>query len=620
MTGHTSRANDTSDLFGNYKAEWLGERIFDYFRTPAYFPDLERPRPCVLIGGRGTGKTTVLRCLSYEGRFALDRDPANIPSWDYYGFYYRVNTNRVSAFKGPELTPERWQKLFGHYVNLLFTQNVTKFLDWYATHCPTAPNLSEGLCLDVSRALNVKDATDLAGLRSSIRRGLSNFERLLNNIKAEQDLQLSLQGAPLDTLFAGLREMPQFAGKSFFFLLDEYENLLDDQQVVVNSLLKHATEDYTFKIGVRELGWRKRYTLSDTEELTSPADYVRIDISVLLTGNQFRDFARDVCDARLKNMLEPAASIVDLLPAATAEAEAHALGAAKVAKPIRERIRISSDARIARGADTLSDLEVILIDLRGRQRGMTIEKALREQRSNSDEWRNFVENYRYAALFQITDAGSTITKLYCGWTTYTTMAASNIRYLLELVDFAFREHRQCDGPPGEPFSWETQTKAAQAVGRKNLFELEGFREGALLVKLTIGLGRLFQIMARRPEGHAPEQNQFTLSAVEKLSTPVEALLTNAVMHSALVRTIANKLNQTDARSYDYSLHPIFSAFFGISHRRKRKIMINPDDLLVLVNDPGRGVRQLLENGPENVREPLPEQLRLFEAYLDDADQ
>jgi hypothetical protein len=618
MIGQTARANEASDLFGNYKAEWLGERIFDYFRTPAYFPDLERPRPCVLIGGRGTGKTTVLRCLSYEGQFALDRDPSKIPEWAYYGFYYRVNTNRVSAFQGPELPPERWQKLFGHYINLLLCQNVTKFLDWYAEACPSAPAMDGALCLEVSRSLNVEDATDLATLRSSIRKGLSDFERLLNNIKAEQSLPISLQGAPLDILFAGLRQMPQFAEKSFFFLLDEYENLLDDQQVVVNSLLKHATVDYTFKIGVRELGWRKRYTLSATEELTSPADYVRIDIALHLTGNNFREFARDVCDARLKNMLAPTAnSIIDLLPSATAEDEAEFLGAAKVAAPIREKIRLSLDVRIARNADTLSDLDVLLVDLRGRQRGMTLEKALREQRSDSEAWRNFVENYRYALLFQITEPGSAITKLYCGWTTYTTMAASNIRYLLELVDYAFREHGQVNAVPGDPFSWQTQTRAAQAVGRKNLFELEGFREGALLVKLTIGLGRFFQIMARRPEGHSPEQNQFSLATGAKLSAKVEALLTNAVMHSALVRTIANKLNHADSRSYDYSLHPIFSAFFGISHRRKRKVNVVPEDLLVLVEDPGRGVRRLLESERDEVREPLPEQLRLFEAYLDD---
>ena len=179
MTVPTSRASEASKLFGNYKAEWLGEQIFDYFRAPAYFPDLERPRPCVLIGGRGTGKTTVLRCLSYEGRFALDPDPEKIADWEYFGFYYRANTNRVSAFKGPELSAERWQKLFGHYVNLLLCQSATNFLDWYARLCPHARPIGGDLCIEVSRSLNVSDANNLVELRDVIRNGLSEFERLL---------------------------------------------------------------------------------------------------------------------------------------------------------------------------------------------------------------------------------------------------------------------------------------------------------------------------------------------------------------------------------------------------------------------------------------------------------
>ena len=92
-----------SELFGSYKAEWLKEQMFDLFTEPAYFPELVTQRPCMLIGGRGTGKTTVLRSLSYEGQFALKGHVEHdIPTWPYYGFYYRVNTNRVTAFRGPE--------------------------------------------------------------------------------------------------------------------------------------------------------------------------------------------------------------------------------------------------------------------------------------------------------------------------------------------------------------------------------------------------------------------------------------------------------------------------------------------------------------------------------------
>src|ERR1017187_2508691 len=99
----TSAQEKLSELFGSYKAEWLRDYVFDLFTEPSYFPALMTPRPCILLGGRGTGKTTVLRGLSYEGQFAIGgRDTAKIRDWPFYGFYYRVNTNRVAAFRGGE--------------------------------------------------------------------------------------------------------------------------------------------------------------------------------------------------------------------------------------------------------------------------------------------------------------------------------------------------------------------------------------------------------------------------------------------------------------------------------------------------------------------------------------
>ena len=53
------------------------------------------------------------------------------------------------------------------------------------------------------------------------------------------------------------------------FALDEYENFLDYQQRVVNTYLKHAGQQYSFKIGVRELGWRCHATLNANEQLRS---------------------------------------------------------------------------------------------------------------------------------------------------------------------------------------------------------------------------------------------------------------------------------------------------------------------------------------------------------------
>ena len=56
---------------------------------------------------------------------------------------------------------------------------------------------------------------------------------------------------------------------------------------------------------------------------------------------------------------------------------------------------------------------------------------------------------------------------------------------------------------GAPISPDTQTIAAQQIGRKNLAELEGVSvDGAQLTKLLLGLGRIFEVLAQRPYHHA----------------------------------------------------------------------------------------------------------------------
>jgi len=121
---------------------------------------------------------------------------------------------------------------------------------------------------------------------------------------------------------------------------------------------------------------------------------------------------------------------------------------------------------------------------------------------------------------------------------------------------------------------------------KNVAELEGLSvQGAQLTKLVLGLGRVFQVLAYRPEGHSPEQNQFALSDKGLPTSEIIALLNAAVMHLALVRSAGTKLaGDEDVRAYDYSLHPIFAPFFVFSYRKKRKLSLPAAKLLGLVED------------------------------------
>ena len=576
------------------------------------------------MGGRGTGKTTVLRCMSYEGQFALrNKEECRIPEWDYYGMYYRVNTNRVTAFNGPEIDEQRWRKTFAHYLNLVLCDLVVRFLQWYDEHAPRTVVFTEEQCSIVSESLATERSSDIVSLSKNIGLAKLRFESYINNIAEADQIQLSMQGAPVDELFKQLRRMEAFSGKRFFFLLDEYENFENYQQQIVNTLIKHSGELYSFKVSVRELGWRVKTTLNENEQLISPSDYVRIHISEKLSGDRFEEFAWNVSNERIARMSASSNHIRDvreLLAAISEEKEANVLdGGSGIAS------RAASQLREVVPEAELGELEELSLV----ERYYLVSRARWEKRSIEDEWRSFIKdkiawnyrfsNYTHSLLYTIRSGKRGIRKHYCGAKVFSQMAAGNIRYFLELVDQSIASHLDDNRSLSERIDARTQTLAAQSVGRKNLSELEGLSvDGGKLTKLVLGLGRVFQVMASDPLGHTPEVTQFYLGQVsDDLSEETIRLVNSAVMHLALLRSSGNKLmDEADIAEYDYMLHPIFSAFFVYSYRRKRKLCIQPKQILALVTDHKKTIREILSAQNRLDDESLPDQLQLFSPYFD----
>jgi hypothetical protein len=610
-------------IFGLYKAEWLDEHLMRLFAEPTYFDELQTSKPCVLIGGRGTGKTTVLRGLGYE--LALQRlesrDPRNLP---FIGLYHRVNTNKTSAFKGPELQEAQWERLFAHYINLTFCLLILRYVAWLKERAELQISLSP-IALERTRvSLNLEKCESFEQLLARTDIALIAFEAALNNIADAVPSNLSMQCAPVDILTEVLAEVPAIKGKQFFFLLDEYENYENYQQRVLNTFLKHSNNYYTFKIGVRELGWRERVTLNAHEQLRHPADYVRIDISERLRADVFESFAREVCNSRLRIALKDAVplDIRELLPSLQLNDEIRLLGGGALVDRLQASSTLSAETR--RLIDELSFVERYFVAYEVLEAGSQLEDVVDAIRRDPRKWKVHCENHIFASLFTIRRRKRGIRKYYCGWDVFVRLADGNIRFLIELVHASLLKSDP-DLDSLIPISPELQTIAAQEVGSKNVAELEGLSvDGARLTKLLLGLGRVFQVMAENPSGHAPEVNQFELSDrsadthTGRIREDADKLLTQAVMHMALVRQPGNKLaDESDIRDFDYMIHPIFAPFFVFSQRKKRKLRLSSSDLLGLVSDPHKVIRSILENQHRDLEDDdLPDQLRLFESFYD----
>ncbi|SEB25881.1 MULTISPECIES: hypothetical protein [unclassified Mycobacterium] len=620
----TRAAAQLNAVFGKVRAEYFREEVFDLFTHPSYFPQLQTIQPCLLVGGRGTGKTTVLRCLSYEGQAHLN---ASVPmdEWPAIGMYWRIDTSVVRAFEGPELTDRQWDRLFTHYLNLTLTGLILEFVEWAESKSSLPVVVSPQRIKETALSIGLRPVTTSEELRDGLSEQLLALEIAVNNLDPDNLPPGSSLGRPVQRLIQALAADPNLAGKTYFFLIDEYENLTDRQQRIVNTLVKHAGDyPYTFKIGMRETGHREHATINPDEHLIAPADYAYIDITERLDDASFVTFARQVCESRLRKLQNDEVRVLgavnELFPSLSEEAEAKKLGVdGKNASTRRELARLGAGNDLLQAFDALSPLAAYLVQYWSDSQEIGLLESLNDAIDDQSRWNTRLNNYQHAMLYTIRRGKRGYRKYYCGWSSYAKMANGNIRYLLQLVHEALQRQLIAKKSLASPLSPEVQTDAASTIGERVVRELQGLSSnGSDLTRLVLGLGRVFQVMAAQPEGHTPEVSQFRLNSAPE--TEVEELLNTSVMHLAVRRFTTDKMAAVSGqiKDYSYQLHPIFSPFFTYSYRSKRRMDISPSDILGLVHDHKNAIPRILHKSNRSPEEELPSQLMMFREYFDDA--
>ena len=128
-------------------------------------------------------------------------------------------------------------------------------------------------------------------------------------------------------------------------------------------------------------------------------------------------------------------------------------------------------------------------------------------------------------------------------------------------------------------------------------------------------------MAADPIAHTPEVNQFQISGGELAPTDTEKasrLISSAVNHVALLRLEGSKPSDLgETKDSDYAVHPIFSAFFAFSYRRKRKMTLTYGQIVSLIEQPKVAINDILKKSDRSESDDsLPEQMTMFGAYYD----
>jgi hypothetical protein len=272
------------------------------------------PMPQLILGGKGSGRTHLMRYYSYELQKlrAGSKGPASqIASDRYVGVFMRCEGLNAGRFAGKGQGSEVWDDVFAYYLDLWLAELVILTLrDAFAAS-------GELLSADYAIAQSIAELFDegtardavacLADVLEILRRYRRSVDSAVNNAVFTRDLTGIRICASRGRLVFGVpqafaAQLPSLGNVQIDYLIDEFENLAERQQVYVNTLIRERQRPSTFKVGARLYGIRTKKTLSagEANRLGSEFEQIVLDDQLRARGSDYKVFAERLVRRRLE--------------------------------------------------------------------------------------------------------------------------------------------------------------------------------------------------------------------------------------------------------------------------------------------------------------------------------
>ena len=289
------------------------------------------PMPMFILGGKGSGKTHLMRYFSYPLqciRYGSDVI-AGLQRDKYIGIYLRCGGLNSARFKGKGQSEDTWADVFAYDVELWLSQLVlTTVLDAVGKD-PQFQAVEARIVADISAFIHFGERTmpaTLSGLCASLKEFQKALDAAVNNSAITRTLPVDIAVTRGDLIFGIPRTVvaafPRLQDCLFLYLIDEFENLSETQQKYLNTLLRERQSPCSFKIGSKLYGVRTYSTYSADEENKEGSEFETLRLDRLLRENvHYEDFAKRLIAKRLAefNRLPLASASLDAITASLAE-------------------------------------------------------------------------------------------------------------------------------------------------------------------------------------------------------------------------------------------------------------------------------------------------------------
>lgn len=275
--------------------------------------NLTSPMARLIVGGKGTGRTHMMRHFSAPVQALRGgQAPHQAVIHDgVLGVYVVCSGLNASRFQGRGLGSEAWRTIFAQYTDLWLAQAALEAFRLVTHDHPPSSDQQSAIVEDIRRLLNV-GTTNVGGSLAELRDDLYGLQReidiIVNNaaLRPVASPHLNIH-SPQGTLVFGVpmalkKWYSPFQDITFLYLIDEFENFDYLQQRYINSLIRERTPATSFIIGVRTYGLRTNETLTHGEENKRGSEYEEINLEQRYTGvdrTKYKNFSRQVVGRRL---------------------------------------------------------------------------------------------------------------------------------------------------------------------------------------------------------------------------------------------------------------------------------------------------------------------------------
>lgn len=300
----TIKANDLND--DEIIAQWVNlpnNRYFELFSPTSSDAKL-------IIGGKGSGKTHLMRYFSYQAQKIrnIDNPLQGIVNDGYLGIYFQASGLHGSRFDDLPFEEPKKLSIFSYYLELWLTSQLLEAIKTINNSPIELFNDEKKLCHEILDIFDEKpddcNADSLEEVQKIIKSLIKNVDLDINNYHFISEFKARITVTRGNFIF-GIPKLLSEHSKylkdtNFLYLADELENISTYQQKYFNTIIRERKQPITFRIGARRNGIKTFDTLGSGEPNKKDNEFQLVSLDNEFTHeDQYSSFATELIINRL---------------------------------------------------------------------------------------------------------------------------------------------------------------------------------------------------------------------------------------------------------------------------------------------------------------------------------